>query len=852
MIQTEAEASGRLSNDTFGSDITRGNIFTVDWDIVNAQGIEPRSEWEERALQTLSPVDHEIVRHRLFQIMDEGRSTVVRLGADPVIHDAEEVGFFYFSASGDVASAAAGIVWHGAGTPATIKYIKKHFMGNPRVGVYDEDYFFNNETLYGGTHPPDQLICTPVFRNGQLIAWVGALTHESETGAVEPGGMAPSATNKYSDGLLRTPPIKIVERGLVREDVLTWMAMSVRDPRTVLLDQRAKMAGLFRGKKRLIELCDKFGDDVVVASLRKSIEDSAERMRTKLLSYPDGIYRSVFFQDRGRVGEHALFKIPFAVIKRGDKMVVDLHGASPQQPHSYNIAGPAVKAFLFGPLCNYCYDVEWNSGILANVDVRPPAYRSVVSPDQHAALSCGVTQGIGCSEVARKAFSLMQFDSPDRVEINAPWSAQQTGPVYGGANQYGIPVAGSTLEHIGMGTGAWSDGDGVDMGGESFSPVANTGDAEAWEDDVPLINLDYRYEMDMVGYGRWQGGISQVTIQMIWNVDELEWCSWGYGDAFHISPGLYGGYPGPCYQVVFIEDNDFLERVQLGRALPAHWMEYTTLLSGRMDRVPATNAARIGRRGDIRLMHLGGGSGYGDVLDREPDRVVCDLKNLIISDWTARNIYKIDYDPTTLTANEDVTRELRERARRERLETAVPFERFEAQRKGVAPDQAFLEWYGEWSDARYEQELVHSRDIYRSMSSVELLAEEVFMPELRRRQVGEYLGLDVDEEVFFCWKCDRELGAARDVNFKQYLLINERPPSEVYPPWPGFSGRDDMCVIREFYCPGCGTMMETECVPPGHPVMHDLEIDIDSLRQRLDSVVSSEGSSGVARGETDG
>src|SRR5712692_7150342 len=97
-----------------GIDITAGAVMTVDWEIVGLQGIADRTQREEDALKSLDPVTYEIVRHRLFQAADEGRSTVTRLGADPVVHDAEEVGFFYFTASGDVALAAAGIVWHAA------------------------------------------------------------------------------------------------------------------------------------------------------------------------------------------------------------------------------------------------------------------------------------------------------------------------------------------------------------------------------------------------------------------------------------------------------------------------------------------------------------------------------------------------------------------------------------------------------------------------------------------------------------------------------------------------------------------------------------------------------------------
>ena len=41
--------------------------------------------------------------------------------------------------------------------------------------------------------------------------------------------------------------------------------------------------------------------------------------------------------------------------------------------------------------------------------------------------------------------------------------------------------------------------------------------------------------------------------------------------------------------------------------------------------------------------------------------------------------------------------------------------------------------------------------------------------------------------------------------------------------------------IVEFHCPGCFTQIETEYLPPGHPITHDIEIDLDRLRERLDA-----------------
>ena len=105
-----------------------------------------------------------------------------------------------------------------------------------------------------------------------------------------------------------------------------------------------------------------------------------------------------------------------------------------------------------------------------------------------------------------------------------------------------------------------------------------------------------------------------------------------------------------------------------------------------------------------------------------------------------------------------------------------------------------------------------------------------------RIRVTEYLDLDIDLEKWLCNRCGRELGSARE-NYKKGCLLYDRDPREIHPPIvPGdFSFSPDPLWVRivEFYCPGCGVQLETEYLPPGHPLTRDIEIDIDSLKARL-------------------
>ncbi|MGE0486209.1 MAG: acetone carboxylase subunit gamma [Gammaproteobacteria bacterium] len=102
--------------------------------------------------------------------------------------------------------------------------------------------------------------------------------------------------------------------------------------------------------------------------------------------------------------------------------------------------------------------------------------------------------------------------------------------------------------------------------------------------------------------------------------------------------------------------------------------------------------------------------------------------------------------------------------------------------------------------------------------------------------VGDRLDLDLDTERWVCGKCSHDLGAARD-NVKRGLLVAERDPAEIHPPLIEgeftFSPNPAWVRILEFYCPGCGLQVETEYLPPGHPITHTTELDLDAIKARL-------------------
>jgi acetone carboxylase gamma subunit len=102
--------------------------------------------------------------------------------------------------------------------------------------------------------------------------------------------------------------------------------------------------------------------------------------------------------------------------------------------------------------------------------------------------------------------------------------------------------------------------------------------------------------------------------------------------------------------------------------------------------------------------------------------------------------------------------------------------------------------------------------------------------------ITEYLCVDLDTEQWECRRCGHVIGPAREL-YKEGTLVYHRDPREIHRPLldpkkyaKTFSPDPEWCAILEYYCPGCGTLIETEYTVPGHPPVRDLELDIDALK----------------------
>jgi N-methylhydantoinase B len=135
--------------------------------------------------------------------------------------------------------------------------------------VEDGDVFLTSDPYAcrgSVSHANDWLVCMPVFRNGRLINWSAMFGHMSDIGGKVPGSMPTDATDQYEEGIC-IPPVKIVRKGELQEDVLRVILHNCRIPEWNRSDFRALIASASVGRARCLEMAERFGDDLYTSAL---------------------------------------------------------------------------------------------------------------------------------------------------------------------------------------------------------------------------------------------------------------------------------------------------------------------------------------------------------------------------------------------------------------------------------------------------------------------------------------------------------------------------------------------------------------------------------------------------------
>jgi acetophenone carboxylase len=680
-----------------------------DFEVTKHYKPEPITEQEIEDIKNLPPADYEIYSRKLEMVCLEAKDTIKKMGVSAALQ-AGDVCAGIYTPKGDLGVAILGTHLHLVNGQIGIKYIVRHFLNDPSVGVREGDMFYVNDAEYGGMHNPDQILITPVYYKGELVAWAATMGHEPDTGAIQPGGVPPSATSRYDEGL-HLSPIKIGENSILRTDLLDLMENHCRDPRTQTLDVKARVAANMIIEKRVKDLLNKKGVSFFRGIMRRMIEESSSAARKKVSELRDGLYRQpVFFSNWGS-GKNALLRSMVSVIKKGDTITIDFSGTSPR------VTGGNFNSFphcMIAMTACYLFQFIFNSlkpscGIFSPMQYIFPK-GCFLDADHEDAVSMGVPTVASCVNAVHTCFSKMLFASGQKESVQACWGTVGT-PVFGGLNQYGQPFATYDLAVLnGACQGAKYNHDGTDAGGFAYCAYGDFGEAEIMEMQYPVIPLiRNKYFPDGHGFGKYRGGRPAAIFYVIKdNKSPIAQPTIGGASLFPVSPGLFGGYsppPAPSVRIKKLKDFNLKEALDQLLNDPPSFFEK----DGDAYKIYSDNYFSSGmflEEGDMAFYVGFGGPGYGDPLERDPKLVERDLKEHSISTWAATNVYKVQFDSVTLDVDPEATNKLRQKARKERLKRGKSYKEFLKIWSKKKPPESILKHFGPWPFPGKKPELI--------------------------------------------------------------------------------------------------------------------------------------------------
>jgi N-methylhydantoinase B len=722
----------------------------------------------------LDPTEFEVLRHALFNLNLEHGNTIIRTSGSPVVVYAHDFNPVVLDEWGDYVYFGPWLQYLVAASSPAVKWILEHRSANP--GIEPGSMFMTNDPWIGATHQSDLAVLAPIFYEGKIFSWVASSLHHQDLGGTAPGGFNPVAPDIFSEsGVI--PPVRIVENGELRTDLEQEFMRRSRMPELVAVDLRAQIAGCRVAVQRMQELLDRYGPGALKGAMRKVQDDSEQAFAKRLETLPDGEWREEAFLEMAAPGDRRLYRNTVVLRKKGDRLIFSNEGTDPQiGALSCTLAGweGAIASMVNSQLM---FDQMFAiGGALRRIDFEPQ--EGTLSSALHpAALSLAVLTLDQCIALAALCISKMLASSSDPTlhqEIQSSMGCA-TFPIaaIAGATADGSPFATLLMDPVAGGMSGWSWRDGLDAGGWPWDPQVTMPNVEETESFYPLLYLWRRTVADSGGAGRFRGGNSMEVAVIPYGVESV--AHYAASSAHHTvpMPPLFGGLPSNGNRFLLHRDTDAVAQLAAGD-IPGP----DSYKVGEVEEIEPKAFGVPQNADDVFLLSWCGGGGFGDALDREPERVAADVAAGMVTTESALALYGValSADGVLDAAGTDQLREERRAVRRG--------------------------WDGP-KDAR-------------KLGAPNGVAPRPIGPSLQLRDDG-------GSTVIAC-DCGTVL-APGDGNWKTGALVREDPITvgNLLIPDPTRLA-DDAVVMRQFACPGCVRLLDVDLSRAEEPLLWDIRI----------------------------
>lgn len=487
-----------------------------------------------------------------------------------------------FDADGRLIAQAEHIPVHLGAMPVAVKKVINEMRFD------DGDYVIFNDPYYGGTHLPDITLITPFFYEGKLICYLVNRAHHSDVGGKVPGSMPGDATEIFEEGLI-IPPVKLMKRGKLDNDVLKLLMANSRTPLIRRGDIMAQIASNNIGLRRLKSILDKFGVNEFIEGVNDLLNYSERRISKIISEFPEKrVYAEDYLDDYGTCDEPV--KIAVEIIIKHNEIIFDFSKSQKEVEGPINAPrSVTLSASYFVLRAVTDPTIPINEGTYRPLRVITKKGTVVDATFPRAVSGGNVETSQRIVDVLLKGFAEI---IPEKIP--AACQGTMNNITIGGTD----PRTGNQFtfyETIGGGFGGRFGLDGIDGVHSNMTNTMNT-PIEEIEKRFPILIIKYELRKNSGGLGESRGGLGIERVYKILARGKLS----VMGDRQKFAPwGLRGGLPGAKG-------------------------EYLLVREGKVIRLRSKGSVNI-KEGDIIIIRTPGGGGYGDPKKRDKGKILNDI-----------------------------------------------------------------------------------------------------------------------------------------------------------------------------------------------------------------------------------
>ena len=544
----------------------------------------------------------EVIGNTFMSIAEEMGAVLVKSAYSTNIKERKDCSCALFDAAGNTIAQAEHIPMHLGSMLGLIGEIKRHFKLEE---IKPGDMFIANDPYNGGgTHLPDIAVASPVFYDGEIVAFVANIAHHNDVGGRVPGSNAADSDSIYAEGI-RIPTVKIFREGELDKDILNLILLNCRVRHIRLGDLNAQFACNKKGVQRMEDVCAKYGKETVALCMEELLDYSERKIRMALSAIPNGSHEFEDYLDSDGLGSDPI-KLNVKVATKDEDIELEFTDNPDQVKGAINLPLSALRASVY-------------YAIRSIVDPSLPSnggyYRAIHIKSRPGCI-LGCTEPAACAgrsdtaqRVADMIFGAMSEVVPHQVIAGS--NSSITGVYFGGVS----PDTGEYyvyMETFGGGSGARFNKDGLSCVQVHMSNTSNL-PIESMEVEFPYMVERYELVTDSGGPGKYRGGLSMSKdIRVLGHDSEFTIKA----DRQKVPPyGLFGGKPGLPGLITIYPDTDEARTVDSKK-------------SGN----------QLKANGVLRCQMPGAG-GYGNPLERSRELLIKDLEEGYVSPESAMRDY---------------------------------------------------------------------------------------------------------------------------------------------------------------------------------------------------------------------